>query len=102
MPVFGPGIAHMIHANIDCQPIVVTSAPSTSKTAVSGPTALTVTVTGTAIDTNGDGHTDAGDLIHWTITVKNVGTNTARNISVTDPAQAPSHARATLWPRARR
>ena len=68
----------------------VTSAPSSTHTAVSGESALTLTKTSTAIDTNGDGRTDEGDHIHWTITVDNVGTNVATQLAVSDPSAGPA------------
>jgi uncharacterized repeat protein (TIGR01451 family) len=69
--------------------ILVVSPPSTA-TVVAGISRLGLTKTGSIIDTNHNGRTDAGDRIRWTLRVTNLGTKTLHDIAVSDPSTGPA------------
>jgi uncharacterized repeat protein (TIGR01451 family) len=64
---------------------VVSSAAATVTTKLAGTGALTLVKKSSVADTNGDGRTDAGDVITWTIVVGNGGTTTIEGLKVSDP-----------------
>ncbi|WP_158277224.1 Ig-like domain-containing protein [Serinibacter arcticus] len=66
-----------------CPPI--TSETVTITTPVTPDDALTVAKSGVYRDANGNGRTDAGDTVTWTITVTNPGRSTISDIAVSDP-----------------
>ena len=61
------------------------SAPSSTDTAVAQSPALALTKTAAVTDVDGDGHTDLGDTITWSLLVTNTGTTTLTGVTVTDP-----------------
>jgi uncharacterized repeat protein (TIGR01451 family) len=66
----------------------VTSNPATATVTSAG--RLGLTKTGTVIDVNHNRRTDAGDRIHWTLTVTNLGTTTLHDVTVSDPSTGPA------------
>ncbi len=61
------------------------SNPSSTDTPVVQAPALTLTKSAAVTDVNGNGKTDLGDTIAWSFLVKNTGTTTITNLTVTDP-----------------
>jgi uncharacterized repeat protein (TIGR01451 family) len=59
--------------------------PSTSDTPVSQQTALRLTKAAAVTDVNGNGSTDLGDRITWTLVARNTGTVTLTTLTVSDP-----------------
>ena len=71
------------------------SAPSSTDTAVTQRPALALTKTASVTDVDGDGHTDLGDTITWSLLVKNTGTTTLSGVGVSDPLAGPIDCPAT-------
>ena len=76
-----------------------TSAPSSTDTAVHQAPALGLTKSAAVTDVDGDGQTDLGDTIVWSLLVTNTGTTTLTGVGVNDPmAGAISCPTTTLAP----
>ncbi|MFC4587034.1 DUF7507 domain-containing protein [Sphaerisporangium corydalis] len=67
----------------------VTSAPTSTLTAVFGTQGLSITKTGATIDVNGRRGITAGDRVRWTLKVTNTGTSALTRLTVDDPGDPP-------------
>ncbi|WP_292786524.1 MULTISPECIES: DUF7507 domain-containing protein [unclassified Microbacterium] len=65
------------------------SPPSTVRVPFDGTNGLDIEKRATAVDVNGNGRTDPGDRVEWTIIVTNIGAQTVDDIVVTDPTAGP-------------
>ena len=67
----------------------VTSPPSTVVTPIARQGGLTITKTAAAVDVNHDGIISVGDRVEWTLTVRNSGSTTIDDLTVSDPTAGP-------------
>ncbi len=65
------------------------SPPSTVRVPFEGTNGLDIEKRAIAVDVNGNGRTDLGDRVEWTIIVTNIGAQTVDDIAVTDPTAGP-------------
>ncbi len=69
----------------DPRGVDVPSNPSSTNTPVNQAVGLSLLKSAAVTDVNNDGRTDLGDTIEWSFLVKNTGTSTLTNVTVTDP-----------------